>query len=51
MCLIIHKPKHAEIDLDLLHSASQYNPDGFGLMAFTGHHKMALCEIPWVSKL
>lgn len=40
MCLIIHKPKNAEIDLDLLHSASQYNPHGYGLMAFTGPQKI-----------
>jgi len=40
MCLIIHKPKHASINLELLQSASQFNPDGFGLMAFSGHQKI-----------
>lgn len=40
MCLIIHKPKQAAIDLDLLRSASQYNPHGYGLMAFTGPQKI-----------
>lgn len=42
MCLIIHKPKDAKIDLDLLHSACLYNPHGYGLMAFTGHQKISV---------
>ncbi|OAI19187.1 hypothetical protein A1507_07850 [Methylomonas koyamae] len=42
MCLIIHKPKDAKLDLDLLHSASQYNPHGYGLMAFTGPQKISV---------
>lgn len=40
MCLMIHKPKNAKLDMDLLHSASQYNPHGYGLMALTGPHKI-----------
>ena len=42
MCLIIHKPKDAKLDLELLHSASQYNPHGYGLMAFTGPQKISV---------
>jgi hypothetical protein len=34
MCLIIHKPRHAQVPVDLLRSAAEHNPDGFGLMAF-----------------
>ena len=40
MCLIIHKPKDVRVHLDLLHSASQYNPHGYGLMALTGPQKI-----------
>lgn len=40
MCLIIHKPKHVKINVDLLHSASEHNPHGFGLMAFAGPQKI-----------
>lgn len=42
MCLIIHKPKDAKLDLELLYSASQYNPHGYGLMAFTGPQKISV---------
>ncbi|WP_347986116.1 class II glutamine amidotransferase [Methylomonas sp. AM2-LC] len=42
MCLIIHKPKGVPVQLDLLHSASQYNPHGYGLMAFTGPQKISI---------
>jgi hypothetical protein len=42
MCLIIHKPKEAKVHLDLLHSASQYNPHGYGIMAFTGPKKISV---------
>ncbi|QPK64830.1 class II glutamine amidotransferase [Methylomonas sp. LL1] len=42
MCLIIHQPKGAQVHLDLLHSASQYNSDGYGLMAFTGPQKISI---------
>jgi len=34
MCLVIHKPRGAQIPDELLASASHYNPDGFGIMAF-----------------
>lgn len=40
MCLILYKPKHVKVDLDLLHSASQYNPHGYGLMALSGPQKI-----------
>jgi predicted glutamine amidotransferase len=40
MCLIIHKPKDAKINLDLLQSASEYNPHGYGFMAFAGPQKI-----------
>lgn len=36
MCLIIHKPRHVEVPIDLLKSAAEHNPDGFGLMFFGG---------------
>jgi hypothetical protein len=36
MCLIIYKPRHAEVPVDLLRSAAEHNPDGFGLMFFGG---------------
>ncbi|MCQ8106207.1 class II glutamine amidotransferase [Methylomonas sp. SURF-2] len=42
MCLIIHKPKGVHVDLDLLHSASQFNPHGYGLMAFSGPQKISV---------
>ena len=42
MCLIIHKPKEVQVDLDLLHSASQYNPHGYGIMALTGPQKISI---------
>ena len=42
MCLIIHKPKGVQVHLDLLHSASQYNPHGYGLMALTGPQKISI---------
>jgi hypothetical protein len=33
MCLIIHQPGGATTPLELLRSAAEYNPDGFGFMA------------------
>jgi hypothetical protein len=36
MCLIIHKPKGVKVPKALLQSAAEYNPDGFGFMAFAG---------------
>ncbi len=42
MCLIIHKPKGVQVPLDLLHSASQYNPHGYGLMALPGPQKISI---------
>lgn len=46
MCLIIHKPKEVRINLDLLHSASQYNPHGYGVMALTGPQKISIFRYP-----
>ena len=40
MCLIIHKPKDVQIHPDLLNSACQYNPHGYGLMALSGPQKI-----------
>jgi predicted glutamine amidotransferase len=34
MCLIIHQPEGAETPVELLRSAAEYNPDGFGFIAF-----------------
>ncbi|MDD1620186.1 MAG: class II glutamine amidotransferase [Methylococcaceae bacterium] len=42
MCLIIHKPKGVQVHPDLLHSACQYNPHGYGLMALTGPQKISI---------
>lgn len=42
MCLIIHKPKGVRVHLDLLHSASIFNPDGYGIMAFTSPQKISI---------
>lgn len=33
MCLIIHKPAECNITADIVKSALDYNPDGFGIMA------------------
>jgi hypothetical protein len=46
MCLIIHKPKGVQVHLDLLHSASEYNPHGYGLMALTGPQKISILRHP-----
>ncbi len=40
MCLIIHKPKGVDVPLELLRSAIHYNPDGFGVMAFSGRQPL-----------
>ncbi|WP_446810676.1 class II glutamine amidotransferase [Methylomonas sp. 2BW1-5-20] len=42
MCLIIHKPRGAQVHPDLLYSASQYNPHGYGLMALTGPQQISI---------
>jgi glutamine amidotransferase class II-like protein len=34
MCLIIHKPRGIKVPRELLQSAAEYNPHGFGFMAF-----------------
>jgi hypothetical protein len=34
MCLIVHQPKGSSVPLELLRSAAEYNPDGFGFMGF-----------------
>lgn len=35
MCLIVHQPLGRTAPLDLLRSAAEYNPDGFGFMGFS----------------
>ena len=35
MCLIIHKPAQARVPEELLASAAEFNPHGFGLMTFS----------------
>jgi len=34
MCLVIHKPRDARIPEELLASAAEFNPDGFGILSF-----------------
>jgi hypothetical protein len=34
MCLVIHKPRDAQIPEALLASAAAFNPDGFGILSF-----------------
>src|SRR5690606_13737611 len=34
MCLLIHKAQDADLPRELLDSAAEYNPHGFGIMAF-----------------
>jgi hypothetical protein len=34
VCLIVHQPRSQTAPLDLLRSAAEYNPDGFGFMGF-----------------
>ena len=36
MCLIIHQPLGTTTPVELLRSAAEYNPDGFGFMGFDG---------------
>lgn len=42
MCLIIHKPKDAEVPDLLLRSASEFNPHGFGIMALSENHGLSV---------
>ena len=49
MCLIIHKPKGVQVHLDLLHSACEYNPHGYGLMALTGPQKISIHRHPYTN--
>ncbi|WP_293374391.1 hypothetical protein [Nevskia sp.] len=37
MCLIIHQPAGSTTPVELLRSAAEYNPDGFGFMGFDRH--------------
>jgi len=39
MCLIIHKPAGAELPEELLASAVEFNPHGFGVMAYGPRHR------------
>jgi hypothetical protein len=42
MCLIIHQPAGASTPLDLLRSAAEYNPDGFGFMGFDARGRVRI---------
>ena len=42
MCLVIHKPAHAAVPDELLASAAEYNPHGFGLMALRRDGRLAV---------
>lgn len=42
MCLIIHKPRGIEVPLTLLRSATEYNPDGFGVMTYSGRYQLTI---------
>ncbi len=42
MCLIIHQPAGASTPAALLHSAGEYNPDGFGFMGFDAAGKLRI---------
>lgn len=40
MCLLIHKPAHVAIPPQLLDSAMEYNPHGFGIMTFGADRRL-----------
>ena len=42
MCLIIHQPEEVTTPVDLLQSAADYNPDGFGFMGFDDTGKLRI---------
>ena len=42
MCLLIHKPHDSELPASLLDSAAEYNPHGFGLMAFDSDDRLVV---------
>ena len=42
MCLIIHKPPQARVPEELLASAAEFNPHGFGLMTFGADGRITL---------
>jgi len=42
VCLVIHKPAHARVPEELLASAAQFNPHGFGIMTFGAERGIAL---------
>jgi hypothetical protein len=42
VCLVIHKPAHARVPEQLLASAAQFNPHGFGIMTFGAERGVVL---------
>lgn len=42
MCLLIHKPKNAELPEHLLDSAAEFNPHGFGFMGFADNGQLVI---------
>jgi hypothetical protein len=42
MCLLIHKPKDLELPPQLLDSAVEFNPHGFGFMSFAANGKLVI---------
>jgi len=42
MCLVIHKPEGVAVSDLLLSSAADYNPHGFGIMAYSKQHDFTL---------
>lgn len=46
MCLIIHQPAGATTPPELLHSAAEYNPDGFGFMGFDARGRAHIARTP-----
>jgi hypothetical protein len=49
MCLIIYQPKGRSVPIELLHSAAQYNPDGFGFMGFDRARAVHVERLPEVT--
>ena len=56
MCLLIHKPRQAELPALLLASAAEYNPHGFGFIGFAAAgeleiHRQAFTDLPRLTAL
>lgn len=44
MCLIIHQPAGRRTPIDLLRSAAEFNPDGFGFMGFDSRGRVRVAR-------